>query len=334
MKPARGALTGLLLTCLCLQAGATGADFRYFLTGDPADVSPPTRGLIVLQGGGTDVDANYVEMGRAAGGGDFVVLRAAGGAGYNDYVYSLCACDSVETLVIPSREAAAEPFVLRKILGAEALFIAGGDQSRYVRYWKGTPVEDAIHRVAAKPAPVGGTSAGMAILGEFVYAALSDASLQSADALADPWHADLTLERDFLVLEPLRGIITDQHWVERDRMGRTLAMLGRIVADGWAPRARAIAADRETSLHIDPASGIATVHATADHASPWIYLLETDGGPRTLAPGRPLELARIDVLRLGPGDTVDLRGWQSSDGLRYTLSVSDGRIASSRDARY
>ena len=61
--------------------------------------------------------------------------------------------------------------MIATIRNAEAIFIAGGDQSNYVRYWKDTPVEDAINLVAAKPAPIGGTSAGMAILGEFVYSA-------------------------------------------------------------------------------------------------------------------------------------------------------------------
>ncbi|MDH3365921.1 MAG: hypothetical protein OEM29_07980 [Thermoplasmata archaeon] len=48
--------------------------------------------------------------------------------------------------------------MLDTIRNAEALFIAGGDQSDYVNMWKGTPVEDAIHFVANKPAPVGGTA--------------------------------------------------------------------------------------------------------------------------------------------------------------------------------
>ena len=54
--------------------------------------------------------------------------------------------------------------MIETIRNAEALFIAGGDQSEFVQFWKNTPVEDAINHVAAKPAPVGGTSAGMAII--------------------------------------------------------------------------------------------------------------------------------------------------------------------------
>jgi cyanophycinase len=141
--------------------------YKRYLVGNGADVDRPTRALIVPQGGGDDVDANYARMGELGGGGDFVVLRASGGDEYNEYIYALCHCDSVETVVFENREAAFDPGVIETIRNAEALFIAGGDQSRYVRFWKGTPVQDAINFVVAKPAPIGGTSAGMAILGEF-----------------------------------------------------------------------------------------------------------------------------------------------------------------------
>src|SRR5690606_15238699 len=74
--------TALLAQALCLTLGtaatAHAADYTYYVTGDPRDVVTPTRGLVVLQGGGDDVDENYVRMGRLGGGGDFVVLRASG----------------------------------------------------------------------------------------------------------------------------------------------------------------------------------------------------------------------------------------------------------------
>ena len=42
-------------------------------------------------------------MGKSGGGGDFVVVRASGDDEYNEYIYKLCHCDSVETLVVASR---------------------------------------------------------------------------------------------------------------------------------------------------------------------------------------------------------------------------------------
>ena len=203
-----------------------------------------------------------------------------------------------------------------------------------MRFWQDTPVEDAINDVAAKPAPIGGTSAGMAILGEFAYAALSDASLTAEHALMDPFHEDLTLARDFLVLPALGNILTDQHLQERDRIGRTVAMLARLVDDGWTPRARAIAADRETALHIDPAAGMARVFATADHETPYVYFMRTTGIPEVCEPGVPLTFGDIEVYRIGPGGSFDLNAWRGEAGISYTLGAEAGVLVSSRGEIY
>ena len=258
--------------------------YQYRIVGNPADVVTSTSALLVLQGGGTDVDENFVRMGARAGGGDFVVIRASGTDAYNPYIYDLCSCDSVATFVFKNRNAAFDPFVIETIRNAEALFIAGGDQSEYVQFWKNTPVEDAIHHVAAKPAPVGGTSAGMAIMGQFLYSAMSNKSLTSEVGLANPFHRDVTLDRDFVALPQLGGLITDQHLQERNRMGRTLVFLARLVKDGWTAEGRAIAADRETALHVDPLTGAAEVFTTPTHPTPFVYFLRTPGPPEVCLP--------------------------------------------------
>jgi len=308
--------------------------FRRYLVGNAADVARPTHALLVPQGGGDDVDANYVRMGEAAGGGDFVVLRASGDDDYNEYIYGLCRCDSVETIVFSSREAAYDPGVIATIRDAEAIFIGGGDQSNYVRYWKGTPVEDAINFVAAKPAPIGGTSAGMAIMGEFSYSAMSPESLTAEVALADPYAADVTLERDFLVLPGLEGVLTDQHLWERDRIGRTVALMARLVQDGWTTQARAIAADRETAVHIDPSTLTAQVFATADHPTPYAYFMRTSQPPELCRPGERLTIRDVEVYRIAPGGRFDLKSWRGEGGIAYTLSAEEGVLRSSRGGAY
>lgn len=324
-------------TCLVVLVTAkvnAGPAFEHYVTGNAANVVTEPRGLVVLQGGGTDVDKNYVRMGEISGGGDFVVLRASGADEYNEYIYALCKCDSVETLVFHDRQASADPFVIATIRNAEALFIAGGDQSRYVRFWRGTPVQDAINAVAAKPAPIGGTSAGMAVLGEFVYSAMSDASLTAANALADPFHEDVTLARDFLAVAPLGGVITDQHVAERDRLGRTVVLLARLLHDGWTSTARAIAADRETALHVDPATGKAAVYATDDHETPYVWFLETNGTAECCEPGKPLTSGPVSVYRIGPGGSFDIDSWHGEGGTAYTLEARQGRLESSRGSVY
>lgn len=323
--------------CLILAVTAKAfaePSFEHYVVGNPADVATPTAGLVVLQGGGTDVDANYLRMGKKSGGGDFVVLRASGADEYNEYLLERCGCDSVETIVFHDRAAAYDPFVIATIRNAEALFIAGGDQSRYLRFWKDTPVQDAINHVAARPAPIGGTSAGMAVLGEFVYSAMSDESLTAEVALADPFHEDVTLARDFLAVPYLEGVITDQHLQERDRIGRTVALLARLMHDRWTGASRAIAADRETALHVDPATGRAEVFATPDHETPYVYFMQARSEPAVCEPGTPLTFGDVEVYRLGPGGSFDLGSWSGTGGVGYSLEVDSGVLVSSRESVY
>ncbi len=331
--------TTLRMFCIFLLFASTSfaagkAQFDYFVVGNPNDVVTTATGLLVLQGGGTDVDENFVRMGVASGGGDFVVIRATGTDAYNQYIYDLCSCDSAATLIIKNRQASFDSFVINTIRNAEALFIAGGDQSNYVLNWKGTPVEDAIHHVANKPAPVGGTSAGMAIMSEFIYAALSASSLDSAEGLSNPFHRDLTLDRDFLVLPKLGGIITDQHLIERDRMGRTIAFLARLVKDGWTSQGKAIAADRETAVHLNPVDGTVQVFSTPAHPTPYVYFLRTPGPPEVCQSRTPLTYRNISVYRIGPGNSFDVDTWTGSGGISYTLSAEVGVLTSSRGAIY
>ena len=328
MHSMRFAFATLIATALVTPLrGAPRAQYDYYLTGDAADATGTTEFGLGLMGGGTDVDALFTWMSDRAGGGDFVVIRASGADGYNQYVYDLGNFNSVETLVLKNRAASSDPFVLQTIRNAEALFIAGGDQSNYVNQWKDTAVEDAIHELAARGIPIAGTSAGTAILSEFVYAA-QRFSATSAEALANPYNRDITLDRDFLLLPHMTGIITDQHLIERDRLGRTLVFMARIVADGWATESKAIAIDRETAVLID-ASGRAAVVANATHATPFAYFIR-GGTPEVVQPDVPLTYQNLSVYRVEPGASFDLTAWRGRGGTAYTLNVNAGVVISTQ----
>jgi cyanophycinase len=174
----------------------------------------------------------------------------------------------------------------------------------------------------------------MAIMGEFLYSAMSNSSLTSAEGLANPFHRDLTLDRDFLALQGLSGLITDQHLQERDRMGRTVAFLARLIKDGWTAEGRAIAADRETSLHVDPANGTTEVFSTPTHPTPYVYFLSTPGPPEVCEPGTALTFRNVAVYRVGPGGGFDLDRWRGTSGVRYTLTAEAGALTSSRGEIY
>src|SRR5215470_11761518 len=268
-----------LLLCaivLCCAVDSFGAkSYSYFRVGNPSDVSTTTTAGTVLMGGGTDVDAAFQWMCQRSGNGDFLVIRATGTDAYNPYIQQLCpAGNSVATLIIPNRTAASDPFVVSTIQNAEALWIAGGDQSNYINFWKGTPVQTALQGLIAQGVPIGGTSAGMNVLSQFIYSAQASQGVTSSQALADPFSRYITLDRDFVSISALAGLIGDPHFVTRDRMGRDLAFLCRINLNGWSAAPRGIAIDEQTALLID-ASGNGTVVGIST-----VYSLQAPGAPQ------------------------------------------------------
>lgn len=321
----------VLLVIVSLVAGTSPAlaasskpSYEYYVDGNPDDVSTTTNAGLLLMGGGTDVDAGFQWMIVKSGGGDFVVIRASGTDAYDPWIYGeLGGVDSAATIIFKNRAAASDPFVLDKILHAEALFIAGGDQSNYVNYWKGTPVEDAIHDLAARNVPIGGTSAGLAVLGEFSFSA-QKGTITSDTALANPYNHKVALENDFLVLPHMDDIITDSHFVTRDRMGRLLTFLARIVQDGWASTARGVGIDERTALAMEP-DGSAVVFGSGA-----AYLLQTPGAPEVCQPKTDLTYHDISVYRVSGSATFNFATWTGTGGTAYTLSVDNGVVTSTQ----
>ena len=149
--------------------------YKYSRIGSPDDVATKATAGYALVGGGDDLDEAFRFLCEKGGGGDFLILRAAGDDGYNDYVNKLCKANSVATLIIPDRDSASDPKVADIIQHAEAVFIAGGDQARYINWWMSTPVQAALNAHISAGKPIGGTSAGLAVLGQYIYSAQGDA---------------------------------------------------------------------------------------------------------------------------------------------------------------
>ena len=237
--------------------------------------------------------------------------------------------NSVATLIIPDRDAAQDPAAAEIIRHAEALFIAGGDQSRYVNFWRGTPVQDAINSGLAAGKPIGGTSAGLAVLGEFAYGALGDApdddDLTSADVLRDPYFRRVTLVRGLLANPSLSGVLTDSHFAHRDRMGRSLGFLARIMQDAWSATPREIAIDEGSAVLLE-ADGRATVVGPGQGA----YFLRPTQAPEVCQPKTPLTFRNITVYRASAGAHFDISKWSGEGGVSYSLSVEQGVIHSTQ----
>ena len=309
-----------------LQA-APKQGFQAFIVGNPADAQP-APGLspgLVLMGGGTDVDAAFQWMCQRAGGGDFVVIRTTGTDAYNPYIQGLCPqMDSVETIIISSVAGANSAYVSSHIQNAEALWIAGGDQSTYVDLWRGTAVQTGVNFLLnSKLAPVGGTSAGLAVLSQFIYTGALG-SVTSTQALANPFHRYVTLDRDLFQSALGANKLYDSHFVTRDRMGRSLVFLARIVNNGWATQPRAIGIDEETAILVTP-NGAGTMVGTGA-----AYFLQAPGPAQVLADKTPLTYLNIGVYKVPQGGSFNLSTWSGSGGVAYMLNVNNGVVTSTQ----
>jgi cyanophycinase len=284
---------------------------------------------IAMMGGGRDLDEAFRWLCERGNGGDFLILRATGDDDYNPYVNGLCKANSVATLIIPNHDAAMEPAVADIIRKAEVVFIAGGDQSNYVRGWTGTPVEDAINEDIAAGKPIGGTSAGLAVQGQFVYACLKDKpddkDLASTDVLPNPYFDRVTLVRDFLKVPHLENLITDSHFAKRDRLGRSLGFMARIIKDGWSESPREAAIDEKSAVLVD-ADGKGTVVGTGKG----VYFMRATRAPEVCEKDVPLTFRDVSVYHVKTGGHFIFVSWSGDGGVAYSLSVVKGKIESTQ----
>ncbi len=277
---------------------APPAGLMRWLVGDPADRVTTSRAGLILMGGGADVDAAFAWQRDRIGGGDVVVLRTSLADGYNSYLFQdIGGVDSVETLRVDTRALADDPYVRWTLEHAEAIFLAGGDQATYVRAWGGTAVARALQAAPQRGAVIGGTSAGCAFLGEIVYSALAG-SVVTAEALANPYDARVTLAHDVLSLASLSGVVTDTHFGARDRMGRLLAFTARVMADGWSARPLGVGVDEATAVVIDE-TGAGRVLGSGS-----VYVIVGNHPPTTCSSGQPLAWTDVPVHELRAGDSM------------------------------
>jgi cyanophycinase len=322
----------LILFSVGLAGLASGQSYKYFRLGNKTDVQIKPSFGIAMMGGGSDLDEAFRWLCNKGNGGDFLILRARGGDAYNAYVNGLCKANSVATLIIPDRAAAEDPAVAEIVRKAEVIFIAGGDQSNYVRAWQGTPVEKAINDGIAAGKPIGGTSAGLAVEGEFVYGSMKDkpddADLASTDVLPNPYFDRITLVRDFLKIPLLENLITDSHFAKRDRMGRSLGFLARLMKDGWSQSPREVAIDEKSAVLVE-GGGRAIVVGSGKGA----YFLRPTHAAETCETNVPLTFQGIGIYRVPAGGHFDLISWTGEGGIAYSLSVDKGKIVSTQANR-
>lgn len=298
------------------------------ITGDPMDVTVPTVAGLVLVGGSTDVDAAIAWMIERSTGGDFVIIRSGGSTGYNDYIYSLGKVNSVETLLIDSREKALRPEVGQRIREAEAVFIAGGDQANYVNYWSDSEVSKAlVYLIKEKQIPLGGTSAGCAVLSDYIFDA-RNGSVTSPEALSNPYRSEVSVSKSFIDAPFLTNTITDQHYSQRERHGRHVTFIARLSTDAGV-LVKGIGVDERTAVCID-ADGNATVFGSNN-----AYFIIPESKPEICLPNTPLHWKQNEkALRVysftGSNEgtpAFNLKSWPTTNPTAYWF-VENGVLKS------
>lgn len=282
------------------------------------DATAPAGPALVLDSGAPAADVlgwMHAALFSGSAHGDLVVLNAASGNAASALL-AAASFRSVQTLSLDDEASASDMAMAAGILDrAEAVWFEGGDQAKYVR-WKGSPLMAAVQQVYARGGAVGGSSAGMIILGNAVNDALLTLSenLTSARLLRDPFDPELHFTQNVLQLAPLARTITDPHFSAQDRMGRLAAFMARQVQG--AAGFRGIAVDDGVAFAIDR-TGLG-VRIGAGSGS--VYVVR-GGVPSQLLAGQPLRYEGLRVRRLNhPSHRYDLLD-DCGAGLDYTLDI-------------
>ena len=203
-----------------------------------------TRGWIVPIGGAENKEndrrvlARFVEVSGGAAA-DIVVIPTASrlhetGPLYEKLFRELGAA-RVSVMDFDTRRDCREPNRLSRLEEASGIFFTGGNQLRLTTLLGGTPVATMIRRRNAAGVTVGGTSAGASILSEHMIAFGDEGSsvISGSVRLA----AGLGLTNRFVI---------DQHFRQRDRLGRLITALA------YNPFAVGIGLDEDTAVFIGP----------------------------------------------------------------------------------
>jgi beta-aspartyl-peptidase (threonine type) len=283
---------------------ASSTTYDYYSAGKLTSPTPgKTEGALMLLGGGDWPVPAFRWFVDKMGHGRLLIISASYGKEIQqDFLKEIGGATSVETLVFHSRAAASDPRVLDIIRRADGIFFGGGDQSNYVRYFKGTPMNELLDAHVRGGKPIGGTSAGLAILGAFSYGAMDGGSLVSADAMKNPLGSGVTIVGDFLHLPFLSQVITDSHFAIRERWGRLLVFVGRLATEQANPGVTGIGIDEKAALCID-ANGVGRVYS---NGRGFAWLVRPLRAPDALA-AAPFNFRDVPVVGIGEEGGIDLK---------------------------
>jgi cyanophycinase len=249
--------------------------------------------------GSTQILSRFVQL---AGGddADIVIIPTASmlrstGPRY-ERLFSDLGAQRVSSLDFDTRRDADEAGRLERLNQASGVFFTGGNQLRLSTLVGGTAVAKAVRQMNAAGIPVAGTSAGAAFMCEHMIAFGDDGSTPIAGSVRLAPGLGLT-----------NRIVIDQHFRQRDRLGRLLTALA------YNPFAVGIGLDEDTAafiapddtVHVEGSGGITVVDAADVQFSSMDSVNE----------GRTVCLVGVKLHILTQGATFNLQTRQADAGM-------------------
>ena len=201
----------------------------------------------------------------------------------------------VRVLRIDQRPQAEATDVLAVVAEATGVFLTGGDQLRLATTLGGTGVARLLRRRNAAGVPVAGTSAGASFLAEHMIARGVEGPTPHADMVSLAPGLGLT-----------NRFVIDQHFRERDRLGRLLTALA------YNPFAIGIGLDEDTAAFFGPDDRLEVV------GSGGITVVDPAGlahsSMASARSGEPVSLIGIKLHILVNGDLFDAETREARPG--------------------
>ena len=241
----------------------------------------------------------FVELsgGQAA---KIVVISAASGVPEDmwkiyDEAFDTLGAGNRLHLVMTSREDANNPDIVGQLADAGGIFMTGGDQKRLLANIGGTAFDRALHHAfKVRGACIAGTSAGAS--------AMSGHMLASGAAGTQPEKGTVNLGAG---LGLVQGVVIDQHFSERQRLGRLLTVVAQ------NPYLQGVGIDEDTALIVERGAGIEVIGQ----------------GAVTVVDGRTMHSDMADAARGACPELIDVRLHLLPPGSCYTAPNGDERFA-------
>jgi cyanophycinase len=185
------------------------------------------QGFVCAIGGGSEnyndwSDAPYRWIVQKADSGKIIIIDVADATTWLPNYFMSLGASQAYNKTIPNISSANLQSTYDELITAKGIFIRGGNQWDYIRFWKGTKVDSAIQYVFNNGGVIAGTSAGAAVLGEIDFSAQAG-SIYPDEALQNPFNSLMRFEDNFLKLVP--NVLFDTHFIERGRHGRLIGMI-------------------------------------------------------------------------------------------------------------